>query len=135
MISLEARAPNGANKMKLNKKGQSLLETVVVLPFLMVLVSGLLAGLHGSAAYYLVDHWTYETSLCLAGQSSEADCRKRLKKNLALIPFLKYEINQLSKKSKSTLTEVTIHTPLFVGKTFLEELRTPLAAQDFKVAL
>jgi len=106
-----------------------------VIPFLILLTSALLSGFHATAVYYLVDHWTYEASLCLARQAPAAHCRKGLSEKLDLLPFLTYEIQEISTTSNSSLAKVKIRTPLILDKIFEEKLRTPLRAKDFKVVL
>lgn len=84
---------------KINQKGQSLLESLMLLPFCIALLSGLLWGSYIYFSNFLIDHWVYETHFCIQKEKSETACVDLFKKQFKKLPFLRLQ-NISTQKTK-----------------------------------
>ncbi len=113
-----------------NKRGQALVETLVSLPVLMAGGALVLAGLHSLCTFYLVDHWTYESALCLAQEKST--CRKELDQRLMQIPYASVAVRRFYKRGETVEVRAQLSTPLLRNVVFNESFRQPLSSGDFR---
>ena len=117
------------------ERGQSLMESLLALPFLFLLFSSLLLAGHHFLTHYLSDYWVYQSSLCLAKGEPFGTCEKQLRQRLKLIPFYKFSILEFEKDERQAKVRVKTRTPLSPDGEFFEKLRLPVQARDFQEAL
>ena len=120
--------------MFLQSKGQTVIESALILPFLTIAFSSLLLGFHHLGSHYLFDHWVYQSALCLAKGEKRSLCKARLRKNLDLIPLSKFSILEFYKSSKRVRVRLQTSTPLSPNGKFTEELRLPIRINDMRQA-
>ena len=65
-------------KTLFTQKGQTLLETVVTLPILILVTTGLLSLAYLALGQKLLSHWVYKTNICLAKDYQVSFCKKQL---------------------------------------------------------
>ena len=118
----------------LTSRGQSLAESLFVLPFVFGVFSLLILGSHHFGSYYLSDHWVYQSAFCLAEEKDVAFCKNELKKRLNLIPFFHFSIIEFFKNKTQVRVRLKAGTPLLSDREIFEELRVPIRINDFKGA-
>lgn len=89
-----------------NNKGQALVETIVIMKFVVLGVSALLVGLHCLLLTYLSDHWVYQSAICISQEQPKWICKKELNRNLSMIPFSKHKILQFGKSETNANVQV-----------------------------
>ena len=115
-------------------RGQALLESVLVLPFISVVFCSLMLGFHHLGSHYLFDHWTYQSALCLAKENDSVFCKNQLKKRLGFIPFSRFSITEFYKSKKQVRIRLKADTPFLSDGEILEELRLPIKINDLEQA-
>ncbi|KYG66121.1 hypothetical protein AZI86_03390 [Bdellovibrio bacteriovorus] len=71
--------------MKLNRKGQGLVETVLSLPLVILVVTGIVILLHRSLIFHIADYQAHEALICSQSESThfcEQELQNRLRKIL-----------------------------------------------------
>ena len=120
----------------LNKEsGQSLMESLLVLPFVFLVFSSFLLAGHHFFTHYLSDYWTYQSAFCLAKGESLGNCRKQLKQRLKSLPFYGFSILEFNRNERQVRVRVKTRTPLSPSGEFFEKLRLPVQVNDFQEAL
>ncbi len=116
-----------------NSFGQALIETLFSLPLVLSAMMLVLVFLYSWTSHFLIDHWVYQSALCLSQDHSIRTCRKELEEKLNQIPFLTFQVRRMTKNSNLVHLLVETHQPLTLQTDFEEKLRLPLAIEDFKV--
>lgn len=125
MISLKALLIRNQaqikNSMKNNSasKGQGLVETILTLPLLVLLMTGLTYLLYRGAIFYLSDYHLHEALICLQS-SSVATCENELARRLKPIVFnsgIKIRLSKFHNSSQGEIT-VALKPPLQIKQTF-----------------
>ena len=112
-------------------KGQALVETLLSLPLVVVGVTALLGGLHSVGLYYLGDHWTYQSALCLTQERGVRTCQKILEDRLHQLPFSSFQITSFGGHPGFSQVVVRLQGPLG-GFQFREGFSGPLKSGDFE---
>ena len=73
---------------KMNKKGQALVESITLLPFCIILMGALLWGTYTYFSSYLLDHWLYDSVLCIQKELTVHQCKQNLKSKVNKLPFI-----------------------------------------------
>lgn len=96
--------------MKLNKKGQGLIEALLALVLCLLIVTGTATLLHRLTLFYFADYHTHEATLC--GVSQKADvCKIELQKRLKPFLFNDKKIKfSLTKNRKTIFSSLEIDT-------------------------
>ncbi len=112
--------------------GQAVLESILVLPFLLMVFCSLMLGFHHLGSRYLFDHWTYQSALCLVRENDLFFCKDQLKKRLGLIPFSRFSITEFHKNEKQVRVRVKTNTPFLSDGEIFEKLRLPIKISDLE---
>ncbi len=113
-------------------KGQALFETLFTLPIVMGGLSLILCFLYSWTSHFLIDHWVYQSALCLAENQAPRHCQKELVEKLKQVPFLTFQIDRMSLWQKKVLVQVKTRQPLQLHSVFTETLHLPLRIDDFR---
>lgn len=118
-----------------NKRGQALIESLFTLPVFIGLVALATIGSFSTGAYYLTDHFVYQSALCLASAQVTKNCEQELKQKLNLIPFSHFSIQQFYKTSQQVRSQIVVTHPWSQSFEFTETLLLPLTSNQFQDAL
>lgn len=94
----------------MNNKGQTLIETLLVLPLLIFIFSGILIIFLLTFTYFYSHYHLHEATFCSLNQPTNT-CKNILIKNLRPIMFVKFDNINLSKNSVTTTGTLTIRIP------------------------
>lgn len=108
------------------------METVLALPILFLLATALTAYLYSFSAHYLVDHWVYETSWCLAKETPLSVCKKNLFRKMGMLPLVTYQLHKVYKNSRHSFVELHYSTPIHPQRVVTESLRLPITIQQLR---
>lgn len=117
-----------------HKSGQALVESLLSMPLLVAGVTLVLAGLHSLSLFYIVDHWTYNTAVCLVQENSPQGCREQLSKRLQQLPLQTTRIKEVSATSKEVSVQIQLHTPFIGPLLFVEKIPFNLTSFDLEEA-
>lgn len=114
-----------------NHHGQSLMETLFVIPIMVTLLSGGLILAYHWLCHYWVDHGVYQATLCLAGGKDPKVCRSQLLQWNAHIPGMNLKIQNFSQyEFRATVT--IINNGYGPKKQWHSELKRPLSSNHFR---
>jgi|GEM_PF-6384263 len=111
-----------------NSEGQVFLETLVSLPFVVVSVSLLLSLIYSLLAYSLMDHWVYQSSICLAKFKNQHQCRSQLEKRLQ--PFVFHKTQSLRLYRGRHQIQVVLRSKGPIGRPFRLRSQLSLPLKD-----
>ena len=117
-----------------NCKGQALLESLVALPFILGAISAIFITLYSMLGIYLLDHWSYQSTLCLAKEISKSSCQNQLRQRVSILPFFKISQIQMNKGFQSASTKISSQLGPFIDKEIRNYIRLPLNSEDFERA-
>lgn len=95
--------------MKINNKGQTLIEFVVIFPVIIIFITGLMLALYLFFVTHLIKFVAEETLYCSLHTSSQI-CQAQKRKILFLLPGL--EIKSFKVQESGTNRSVTLHWQL-----------------------
>lgn len=75
---------------KFNISGQALIESLIVLPVMIAAIGALLSGLFIFFSHSLIEHWVYESVLCVVKMEEEKICMQTLNSRIQLLPFINH---------------------------------------------
>lgn len=115
-----------------NSRGQALVESLFALPLAIVVVSSIFIGFLHLSSLFLTDHWTYQSSLCLASYQPSLKCKSELEARLQLLLFYNPDIQKIERRKNQVEVIVVLSGPMMEKQVFTEKLRLPLRAVDFR---
>lgn len=115
-----------------NQNGQALLETVFALPTILVLVGIVLIGACRFTTHYLMDHWVYQSSLCMAKEVSSERCLRQMDRKVQMMPFVRYSLNRVVVRKNRVLIELTYSSPVQLPLKIIEHLRLPITSEQMR---
>ena len=133
-MSLSGKFHGNPDRISISSSGQAALESILVFPFLLVVFCSLTLGFHHFGSDYLFDHWTYQSTLCLAREKEISLCKNQLKKRLNFIPFSRFSVTEFYKDEKRVRVQLKVSTPLSPDKKIFEKLRLPVSISDLEQA-
>jgi hypothetical protein len=117
--------------MNQGNRGQALAESLFVIPLAMAVVNISGLGFLYLSTQYLVDHWLYQSALCIAERRPPYVCKDSLSNNLQMLPWQSHHIRRW--QHSETTIELELEFTLFRSMTrrFQQNLHLPLLERDF----
>ena len=116
----------------MNQKGQALGESLMISPVVTSLFMGIIYLFFWVISYFLVDHWAYQSTLCLASGKNRYQCQKALQKNLNKLPFVSFRFRHFHQGYGRSSVALQTTSDSFIKFKNEQSIRTPLKSEDFK---
>ncbi len=113
------------------QKGQALIESLLLMPFIKLLFLGGLLMSYSFISYYYIDYEFYQGALCLEKEFSYNECQNKFVERIKQVPFLEIHWTNLSRNSLRLYFEGEISTLTMKHKQFSYQWRRPLRPEDF----
>lgn len=110
----------------MNARGQALIESLLSLPIVLSGALLLLLTMYMLLSQHLLEHWVYETSVCLAQEYPSYSCETELRKKIALFSFHRLNSVTILNSAHMVETKIEITNPTGRKSYFQARLTLPL---------